>query len=268
MNKVRDRFRRSARTAHTAGFFAIVGIPPVKRDDDIAALIGDALIAQGETLVDGDIVVIAQKIVSKAEGRCIDLATVTPSLSALDLAGEIDKDPRLVELILAESGEVLRTRPGLIVVAHRLGFVLANAGIDQSNIGPDDGRAWALLLPIDPDASCRRIGRRLGRRFGCRVGVIINDSLGRAWRNGTIGTAIGVDGVQSVLELRGHPDLFGRPLQTTAVGVADEIAAAASLIQGQTDEGHPVVIARGLSRYCGRGSGADLVREREQDLFR
>jgi len=245
---------------------ALPGIPLVAEGNDIAALILDALVACGEALHDGDVLVIAQKIVSKAEGRAVRLATVTPSARAIALAKETGKDPRLVELILGESDEVLRYRRDVIVVAHRLGFVTANAGIDQSNVGSDD--AEALLLPRDPDASCSALRATLRRRTGADTGVVINDSHGRAWRNGTVGVALGVAGLPALVDLRGRPDLYDRALRITEVGLADELAAAASLLMGQSNEGRPVVLARGVPYPRRDGSVRELLRPRDRDLFR
>jgi len=241
------------------------GIPMVKAGDDLAAIILAVLRASERSLQAGDVLVLAQKIVSKAEGRAVDLRTVTPSARALKLGEACEKDPRLVELILSESTDVLRHRPGVIIVAHRLGMVLANAGIDRSNVGGED---HALLLPVDPDRGSADIRRRLTEATGVDVGVMIIDSIGRAWRNGTVGTAIGVSGLPGLLDLRGRPDLFGRALETTEVGLADELAAAASLVMGQAGEGRPVVLARGLGYERRDGSGQELIRAREKDLFR
>ena len=244
---------------------ALAGIPFVKAGDDLAALILAALREASLVLQHGDVLVLAQKIVSKAEGRTVDLTTVKPSDRAIALAAKTQKDPRLVELILADSTEVLRQRPGVIIVAHRLGLVLANAGIDRSNVAGTD---QALLLPLDPDRSAADVRRSLQAATGTDVGVMIIDSIGRAWRNGTIGTAIGVSGLPGLLDLRGRPDLFGRRLETTEVGLADELACAASLVMGQADEGRPVVLARGLEYGRRDGSARELVRAREKDLFR
>ena len=241
----------------------------MQEGDDLVRLIRDGLAASGEVLRDGDVLVLAQKIVSKAEGRSVRLADVTPSARAHELAPQCDKDPRLVELILSEAAEVLRVRPGVIVVVHRLGFVLANAGIDRSNVGPDtDAVERVLLLPRDPDGSARALREALRAATGADVAVIINDSLGRAWRNGTIGTALGAAGLPALADLRGQPDLFQRALQTTEVGLGDEIAAAASLLMGQADEGRPIVLVRGLRFERRSGSGAELIRRRELDMFR
>jgi coenzyme F420-0:L-glutamate ligase/coenzyme F420-1:gamma-L-glutamate ligase len=237
----------------------------VQAGDDLVAVIVAALRTSGQSLRPGDVLVLAQKIVSKAEGRMVALRDVTPSRRAVSLAAATAKDARVVELILAESTEVLRQRPGALIVVHRLGMVLANAGIDQSNIGSEE---HALLLPLDPDRSCAEIRRGLAAATGVEVAVMIIDSIGRAWRNGTIGTAIGVSGLPGLLDLRGTPDLFGRALQTTEVGLADELAAAASLVMGQAGEGRPLVLARGLGHGRRDGTARELIRLRDKDLFR
>ncbi|MDP6122206.1 MAG: coenzyme F420-0:L-glutamate ligase, partial [Rhodospirillales bacterium] len=179
-----------------------------------------------------------------------------------------DKDPRLVELILSESSEVLRHRPNLVIVLHKLGLVMANAGIDASNIQPGDKGERVLLLPRDPDASAARLRSELRWRTGAEVGIVINDSVGRAWRRGIVGTAIGAAGLAALVDLRGQDDLFGRPLAVTQIAPADEVAAAASLLQGQADEGRPVVLVRGLALAAEGESAADLVRPASEDLFR
>ncbi len=239
-------------------------VPLIKPGEDLAGIILASIGKAGWSLQDGDVLVIAQKIVSKAENRIVDLAGVIPSPRALELAAEVQKDARLVELILSESKAVIRQRPGVLIVEHRLGFVMANAGIDRSNV---DGADHALLLPLDPDRSARAIRREISTRTKVDVGVLVIDSFGRAWRNGTIGTAIGASGIPTLLDLRGRPDLHGRPLETTEVGWADELAAAASLMMGQAGEGRPVVLVRGVTE-TGEGPVADLVRPKEKDLFR
>jgi coenzyme F420-0:L-glutamate ligase/coenzyme F420-1:gamma-L-glutamate ligase len=249
---------------HDLVLTALPGIPIISAGDDLAAIILAALEQSDLTLATGDVLVLAQKIISKAEGCTVDLRTVVPSPRAVSLGEETQKDPRLVELILAESSEVLRHRPGVLIVVHRLGLVLANAGIDRSNVGGDE----VLLLPRDPDRSCAELRRAVGAATGVDVGVMIIDSIGRAWRNGTIGTAIGVAGLPGLLDLRGTPDLFGRALETTEVGLADELAAAASLVMGQAGEGRPVVLARGLGYGRRDGTAQELIRAREKDLFR
>ena len=247
--------------------FALPGLPMFKAGDDLAAALGDAIAATCPP-VDGDVLVIAQKIVSKVEGRTVDLATVTPSAPAIALGAEIDKDPRLVEIILGESDRVVRSRPNLMIMQHRLGFVMANAGVDQSNVAPEDGVERALLLPADPDGSAEALRAALAARFGVKLGVIINDSFGRAWRRGTCGVAIGAAGIPCLVDLRGTPDLFGRILHVTVVGHADEIAAAASLVMGQAREGLPAVLVRGVVCDAPENTARELARPADEDLFR
>ncbi|MCX7172301.1 MAG: coenzyme F420-0:L-glutamate ligase, partial [Proteobacteria bacterium] len=222
----------------------------------------------GLTLQDGDTVVFAQKVVSKAEGRYMNLADVTASPAAVALACQVDKDPRLVEVILSESRRVVRCRRDVLIVEHRLGFVMANAGVDQSNVSATEAGERVLLLPSDPDASAARLRQDLMRRCGCRLAVVINDSFGRPWRVGAVGVAIGCAGLATVTDLRGVPDLFGRSLRVTVVAHADEIASAASLLMGQAAEARPVIIVRGLAPAADFLSAAALVRPAEEDLFR
>jgi coenzyme F420-0:L-glutamate ligase/coenzyme F420-1:gamma-L-glutamate ligase len=245
--------------------FALPDLPMVQAGDDLSALILAGLERSGRRLRDRDVVVIAQKVVSKAEGRCVDLAEVVPSAAALSLAAEIGKDPRLVEVVLSESTKVVRSRPNLVITQHRLGFVMANAGVDQSNVAEPDGRQLVLLLPVDPDRSAEAIRARLAPYAD--VGVVISDSFGRAWRRGTVGVAIGSAGLPAVIDLRGQADLFGRVLEVSIIGFADEIAAAASLLQGQAAEAQPVVVVRGLMWRAATVPVADLVRPPEEDLF-
>jgi len=247
--------------------FAVPGVPMVRQGDNLSALIGDAMERAGQSLLDRDVVVIAQKIVSKAEGRTVDIATVSPSAEAERVGAAVGKDPRLVEVILSDSAKVVRSRPNLMIMQHRLGFVMANAGVDQSNVAPSDGVHRALLLPLDPDGSAERIRAELTERSGARIGVVINDSFGRPWRRGTAGVAIGCAGLPSLIDLRGQPDLFGRILEVSIIGFADEIAAAASLLQGQAAEGQPVVIVRGLTWTAPDSPVSELVRPPEEDLF-
>ncbi|HNS39135.1 MAG TPA: coenzyme F420-0:L-glutamate ligase [Promineifilum sp.] len=243
------------------------GIPDVQPGDDVGRLLLDALARAELALRDGDVVAVAQKIISKAEGRLFDLAEVEPSDQAFDLAARTDKDPRLVELILRESDEVSRLRPGVLVVRHRLGFTSANAGIDRSNVGPD-GEECVLLLPVDPDDSARRLRDRFAAECGVTVGVVITDSHGRPFRLGTVGVAIGVAGLPALWDRRGEMDRYGYRLQHTDVGVADEIAAAAGLLMGQAAEGQPAVLVRGLHLPPFDGRASDLVRPKELDLYR
>jgi len=247
--------------------FALPGLPMVQPGDDLAEMILAGVSRTGGALRDGDVVVIAQKIVSKSEGRGVDLATVVPSAEAIALGQEIDKDPRLVQVILSESVRVVRHRPNLMIMQHKLGFVMANAGVDQSNVAPTDTVQRALLLPVDPDGSAAAIREALCRRSGAKIAVVINDSFGRPWRRGTMGIAIGAAGLPTLVDLRGQPDLFGRILEVSLVGFADEIAAAASLLQGQAAEGQPVVVVRGLTWSAPDSNVAELVRLPEEDLF-
>jgi len=256
-------------------------IPLIRQGDDLADIIVAALGDTSIQLQDGDILVLAQKIVSKAEGRMVNLATVTPSERALELANKTEKDARIVELILQESNEVLRARPGAIIVEHRSGFVCANAGIDHSNVSPLEGSSecsensenltsedWVLLLPEKPDCSAANIRQKLEAGTGSKVGVLIIDSHGRAWRNGTVGAAIGLSGLPGLVDLRGEPDLFDFHLRITQVGAADELAAAASLVMGQAAEGTPVVHVRGFPYPLREGTLKELLRPKDQDLFR
>lgn len=249
---------------------ALPGIPLVQAGDDLAALILAGLERAGLALTTNDVIAVAQKVVSKAEGRCLRLADVTPSARADALAALTQKDPRLVEVVLSEAKEVLRACPNTLIVEHRLGFVCANAGVDRSNVAPHGAGLdeFVLLLPVDPDDTCRGLRERLRAATGAEVGVIINDSHGRAWRNGTVGVALGAAGFPALQDMRGHPDLFDYALQITQIGLADELAAAASLLMGQADEGRPVIHIRGVPYALREGSAAELIRRKEMDLFR
>ncbi|WP_119459984.1 coenzyme F420-0:L-glutamate ligase [Rhodospirillaceae bacterium SYSU D60014] len=254
--------------AKTVTFTAIPDLPLVGPGDDLAAILIDAFERAGIVPQDRDVLVIAQKVVSKAEGRYVDLADIVPSPRARELAAAVDKDPRLVEVILSEAREVVRFRPGVLVVEHRLGFVMANAGVDQSNIEHPQGSERVLLLPEDPDAACAALKAQLDACFGVEIGVVINDSFGRPWRNGVVGVALGAAGLPALLDLVGAPDLFGRAMRVTEVAVADELAAAASLLMGQAGEGLPIVLVRGLSWDAPPRNAAALLRSKERDLFR
>jgi coenzyme F420-0:L-glutamate ligase / coenzyme F420-1:gamma-L-glutamate ligase len=266
--------KTATQTGGQLSISALSGIPLVNPGDDLTNIIGDGLLGCGITLQDGDILVLAQKIVSKSEGRYVPLDSVKPSPAAIELAEEVDKDPRLVELILSESKEVIRKRKGVLIVEHNLGIVMANAGIDASNVEPlendteRDAKQQVLLLPKDPDRSCNILRGRIREKTGADVAIVINDSVGRAWRNGTVGMAIGTAGIDALLDLNGRPDLFDRPLQATQVGLADELASAASIVMGQADEGRPAVHIRGYDVRTGQGNAQDLIRAQEQDLFR
>ncbi len=254
--------------ASVARLVALAGVSLVKPGDDLATVILGALAASQEKLCDGDVLVVAQKIVSKAEGRIVRLASVSPSAEAQSLARKVNKDPRLVELILRESSEVVRYRRDVLIVAHRLGFVMANAGIDHSNVEQGAGDDTALLLPENPDATCAQLRQTIKTLTGADVAVIINDSQGRAFRNGTVGVAIGASGLPALSDLRGHADLYSRKLQSTEVAIADEIASAASLLMGQADEGQPIVVVRGIPINRRNGTAAELIRAKNLDLFR
>src|SRR6516165_345826 len=246
----------------------LAGIPMIKPGDELGAITAAAFATNGFAPEEGDMLVVAQKIVSKAEGRYVDIATVQPSERAIALAAELDKDPRFVEVVLSESKRVVRHRPGLLIVEHRLGFVMANAGIDHSNVAPEGGGERVLLLPIDPDGTARALAWHLASVFGRRIAVVISDSFGRPWRKGTVGVALGAAGLPALVDLRGHPDLFARPLQVTETGFADEIAAAAGLVMGQADEAVPMVLVRGLRWSAPEVAAAALIRSAEHDLFR
>jgi coenzyme F420-0:L-glutamate ligase/coenzyme F420-1:gamma-L-glutamate ligase len=247
---------------------AIPDIPLIQPGDDLAGILLDCLEKGGMALQSGDVLVLCQKIVSKAEGRAVALGCVVPSETARTLAAETGKDPRLVELILQESRSLLRQRPHLLIAEHRLGWICANAGIDRSNVAQADGSGVVLLLPVDPDRSAHEIRQRLVSVIGGPIGVIINDTHGRPFRNGAVGVAIGVAGVVPLSDLRGQPDLFGYRLQTSILGTADEIASAASLLMGQADEGRPAILVRGAPVRFGEGSAWELQRPEEQDMFR
>lgn len=249
---------------------ALPEVPLVQAGDDLVTLIEEGLERADLALESGDVLVLAQKIVSKAEGRMVNLETVVPSEEANKWADETEKDPRLLELILRESSQVLRTRPGLIIVEHRLGFVCANAGIDRSNVTSHEASEgeWVLLLPEAPDKTAQMIRQALEQAHNVQIGVLIIDSHGRAWRMGTAGVVIGVAGFPALMDLRGEPDLFGNLLQVTQVGLGDELAAAASLLMGQADEARPIIHVRGFPYDLREGTLEEMLRSREEDLFR
>jgi coenzyme F420-0:L-glutamate ligase/coenzyme F420-1:gamma-L-glutamate ligase len=246
---------------------ALPGLPAVEPGDNIAGLVIASMERAGLCFTDGDLLVIAQKIISKAENRYVFLSTVTPSVEAAELAVKVEKDPRLVELILRESTKVLRWRTGAVIVKHRNGYVHANAGIDQSNIFSDPDNPRVLLLPVDSDASAANLRQQLRHRCGADVAIIINDSAGRAWRQGIAGFAIGTAGFQPLENRIGAPDLYGRPLNITQVAVADELAAAASFLMGQGAEGTPAVLIRGAALETAETGSAALIRPAAEDLF-
>ncbi|MBN1286238.1 MAG: coenzyme F420-0:L-glutamate ligase [Anaerolineae bacterium] len=244
----------------------VPGVPIVQPGDDLARLVAQSLREAGLILQPGDALVVTSKIVSKAEGRLLDLRTVTPSARAEEVAAQVNKDPRIVEVILRESVEISRMAPNVLIVTHRLGFTSANAGVDQSNVGL--GPDWALLLPEDPDRSAQALRARIAELTGVAPGVVITDTHGRPFRMGNINVAIGVAGLPALWDQRGNPDLFGRILRATITAPADEIAAAAGLITGQANESIPVVLVRGLALPELEGRAADLNRPKSTDLYR
>ena len=251
---------------------ALQDLPLVKSGDDLCSLITDGLTRLPLVLCDGDIIVVAQKIISKAEGRTVNLNTISPSARAMELAGETQKDARVVELILSESKSIVRKKTGVMIVEHNRGWIMANAGIDTSNVRSDSGEENVLLLPLDPEQSATKLRDALMQQHGCDVAVVISDSFGRPWRLGTTGVAIGASGLPSLWDRRGEVDLFGRKLIVTQQAIADEVATAASLLQGQTAEGRPVVHMRGLE-FGGHASAhhrpaSDLIRDIAEDMFR
>lgn len=258
----------SAAKTRDLQLIALSHVPLIQPGTDLLRMICDIARQHGPALLDDDVLVIAQKLVSKAEGRYVDLAQIEPGEQALALSTQVQKDARLVEVILKESRKVLRYRPGVLIVEHKLGFVLANAGVDQSNVDPQHGVKPVLLLPEDPDGSARQLHEGLRAQLGKNVAVVINDSLGRAWRLGTVGVALGAAGFPALSDLRGRADLYGRPLQVSEIGFADEIAAAASLLMGQAAEATPIVVVRGLTWSAKASSAAQLLRYPNEDLFR
>ena len=255
-------------------YFSVENIPMVKPGDDLTGMILEGLSSMGEALHSGDVIVIAQKIISKAEDRYVNLNDVSPSSEAIKIGNEIGKDPRKVQLILDESREVIRKRPGVMIVEHRLGFVHASAGIDQSNIINTDGddEDLCLLLPKNPDQSARQLVEDVSSQLRISVGVIINDSIGRAWRMGQVGHAIGVAGFTALEDYIGSHDIYGHEMEVSQVAAADEMAAGASLLMGPTDQMTPVVIVRGYDPrepddFESRGV-RPLLRPKEMDMFR
>jgi coenzyme F420-0:L-glutamate ligase/coenzyme F420-1:gamma-L-glutamate ligase len=254
----------------TLSLIPLEGFPLIQPGDDLVELISASLKTNDLSLEDGDILVVTQKIVSKAENRLVNLTQVQPSEEAHYYASLTAKDPRLIELILSESQEVLRTRHHLIIVVHNHGFVCANAGIDHSNVSGPWGQPedWVLLLPEDPARSADQIKRGLEEKTDRQIGVLIIDSHGRAWRRGTVGVTIGLSGVPGLVDMRGENDLFDWKLRSTYIGAGDELAAGASLVMGQAGEGFPVVLARGFPYSLREARLKELIRAKKRDLFR
>ncbi len=248
---------------------SLPGIPVVEPGDDVARLITAALVRAAITLADGDIVVVAHKIISKAEGRLVRLSAIVPGAQAQELAAVVGKDPRFIQVVLDDAVGVERTRRGVIITEQQGGWIVANSAIDQSNVQHADGEAQLLLLPLDPDGSAQHLREGLRTLTGATVAVIINDTHGRPFRMGAVGAAIGVAGIVPLADLRGEADMFGYTLQSTEIATADEIAAAASMLQGQTAQGTPVVHLRGLDYPISEEATArQLQRPRHLDLFR
>lgn len=266
-----DRSDNSVRCAESLQLRSLPGLPIVEPGHDLAALVEAGLARAEITLRVGDVLVVTSKIVSRATGRFVDLSTVIPSQEASALAVEVNRDPRLVELVLRESVAISRKRRDVLITRHRLGFVSANAGVDCSNARPanafDGAGPWALLLPEDPDAAAEQLRVTLRERTGVDVPIVLSDSHGRPFRLGTVGCAIGCAGLPALWDRRGDPDLFGAPLQTTITALADQVAAAADLVAGQANEGRCVVHVRGLSFDCTQSGASELVRPVDQDLY-
>ena len=251
--------------------FALAGVPRVREGDDVAALVQAALAATNLTLCDGDVLVVTSKVFSRAAGRFVDVSRVTPGERAREVAAEVGKDPRVVELILSESTAVSRLAKNVIIVRHKLGFVSANAGIDLSNAQPADMREgegpWALLMPIDPDGDAERLRVGLATKYHAQIGVVVSDSHGRPFRFGTVGAAVGVAGLPALYNQIGLPDLDGRVLESTITALADQVAAAADLVAGQANEGRPFVLVRGLTFDVRASTATELLRPAGQDLY-
>ena|SRR5690606_28730384 len=248
-------------------FTALAGLPEITPGADLARLLAESLDSMALALEPTDVLVVAQKIVSKAEGRYVNLSEVTPSVRARELAEITGKDARLVEVVLSESVHVLRAQPDVLIVRHRLGYVMANAGVDRSNVASDDGER-VLLLPLDPDGSAAQLRSALANRCGVAVGVLISDSFGRPWRNGVVNIALGAAGLPALIDRRGELDRQGRKLEVTEVALGDAIAAAAGIVMGEAAEGTPAALARGLNVTAPARNARSLIRPLEKDLFR
>ncbi len=246
-------------------------IPLIRQGDDLCQILMEALNLENIDLQDNDILVITQKIISKAEGQLVNIAAIEPSTRAKQIAATCQKDPRLVEVILSESREVVRVAKDTLIVEHKLGFICANAGVDHSNIENtrNESEIWYLKLPVDPDLSAQKIRAFYLEKYGVNIGVMVIDSHGRAWRQGIVGIMIGTAGVPALVDMRGQTDLFGEPLRITQIGAADELAAAASLVMGQADEHIPAVHVRGFPyALSDKTQLGDVLRDKEKDFFR
>lgn len=248
----------------------LFGIPEIHPGDPLDEIILEASSRQGVVPEDGDIYILAQKVVSKAENRFFNYAKLEVSEQAAEIAKQCGKDPQFVELVLSEAKSVVRVAPGLLIVEHKSGFISANAGIDHSNVKKQTGEQgkWALLLPKNADESAEGYRSALQTKTGKNLGVLIIDSHGRPWRYGTVGITIGIAGVPALVDMRGKTDLYGRILEATVIAAADEVAAGASLVMGQTDEAIPIVHVRGFPYPLGEGKLRDMIRSKENDLFR
>lgn len=264
---MRCRFHRDAVRVRKVQYFPVEGLGEVRSGTNLAAQIVSAVGAQGQDLESGDVVVVAQKIVSKAAGRTVALSDVQPSERASALARQCGKDPRFVELVLRESTALVRVAPNVLIVRHRLGFVMANAGVDQSNVPGAGANDMVLLLPVEPDTAAREIREDIASISGVSVGIVISDSFGRPWREGVVNVAIGAVGVPSLIDRRERTDRQGRALKVTQIAWADAVAAGAGLLMGEADEGIPAVVVRGLKWIEPERTASALVRPMAQDLF-
>ena len=252
----------------TIQLIALESFPLVQPGDDLCYLILDCINNNNLALQSGDVIVLAQKIISKSENRYVDLKVIIPSPAAIELAKKSNKDPRHMEVLLQESKEVIKTCPGTVIVEHNNGYVHANAGIDHSNIQQEDGKELLLLLPEDSDQSAKKIKVSIEEKTGINISTVINDSFGRPFRNGVCGVCIGAAGFEVIDNKINEKDLFSNMLEMTQIAVADEIAAAASMVMGQANEGRPVVIVRGLNLRPSRLDSKLLLRKKSEDLFR
>ncbi len=243
-------------------------IPLIEPNDDLANIIFHALSSSGHKIENNDIIVVAQKIISKAEGRTVDLTTIKPSEKAIKLAEEINKDPRQIELVLSESNEIIAIKPGVIIVEHHSGVILANAGIDHSNVDNSDNKEIVCLLPKDSNESARRLKKEIENLCDKQIGIIITDSIGRPWRKGTTGVALGSAGIETIRDLRGDKDMFGCELLVSETADADSLASAACLLMGEGDNATPVILIRGYETVISDQDTNQLLRPKDEDMFR